>query len=439
MLRMIAACVALICHAAAQTTLVKATRVLDVSAGQYLQNQGILIEGGFFKQIAPFETARAAEPNALLIDLGDLTVLPGLIDCHTHLLVAMAEKMNGADALILSIAKMTPAKRALLGAQMAKEDLKSGFTIVRNVGHSGVDGDVALRDAINNRWVPGPRILASARKIAPHGGQAIPVQDGVLDSILKVDFLTASNPEEGRRAVLDDLRAGADLIKVVADEGRRILNLDTMRAIVEEAHKVDVKVAAHATSSLGIQVSIDAGVDSIEHADSATGQQFQAMRTKRIFLVPTLWPKELTVHWPGLAAVDAPPRLKNIDGEEYLKQYMADQRAKMDRARKAGIRIAFGSDEWFERDGISRGQATLKLLAAMEQFGISPADALRAATIDAADLLGVKDYAGSIEPKKFADIVAVDGDPLRHLGDIEKVRFVMKGGRIVRDETHRRI
>jgi imidazolonepropionase-like amidohydrolase len=163
MLRILAAFLALALHAHAQITLVKASRLLDVSAGRYLQNQGIVIEGGFFKQIAPYETVRAALSNASLIDLGNLTVIPGLIDCHTHLLVAAPEKMNGADALILTIAKMTPAKRVLLGAQMAKEGLEFGFTIVRNVGHLGIDGDVALRDAINNRWVPGPRILASAR------------------------------------------------------------------------------------------------------------------------------------------------------------------------------------------------------------------------------------------------------------------------------------
>lgn len=437
MLRIPLVLIALVLPAIAQTTLVKAARVLEVSGGRYLQNQGIVIEGGVIKQIASYEAARAAAPNALLIDLGNLTVIPGLIDCHAHLLIAVPEKMNGADGLILTIAKMTPAKRALLGAHMAKEDLESGFTIVRNVGHSGIDGDAALRDAVDNRWVPGPRIIASGRKIVPHGGQAVLVQEGVLDSILKEEYLTTSNPDEGRRAVLDDLRVGANLIKVVADDGRRTLNLETMKAIVEEAHKANVKVAAHATSQIGIQVSIDAGVDSIEHGDSAVERQFQAMHAKGIFLVPTLSTKELTPHWPVLTAVDASPRLKNIDGEAYLNQYVLAERAKMDGARKAGVRIAFGSDEWFERAGTSRGQATLRLLAAMEQFGMSPAEALRAATIDGADLLGIKDYAGSIEPKKFADIVGIEGDPLQRLGDIVKVKFVMKGGHIVRDETHR--
>jgi len=300
-------------HALSQTTLVKAGRLLDTADGSYRTNQGILIDGGIIQQVGPYDAVRTAAPkSAALIDLGGLTVLPGLIDCHAHLLTALPDKMNGADGLILTIAKLTPSKRALLGAQMAKEDLEAGFTIVRNVGHSGIDGDVALRDAINNRWVPGPRILATARKIAPHGGQALPVEPAVLDALLKQEYLTASNPDEGRRAVLENMRVGVDWIKVVVDEWRT-LTLDTLKAVVEEAHRSGLKVAAHATSKLGIQVAIDSGVDSIEHGDDATEQQFQEMRAKGNYLVPTLWPAELAVRWPGLVAVDAPRRLVNMD------------------------------------------------------------------------------------------------------------------------------
>jgi imidazolonepropionase-like amidohydrolase len=223
-------------------------------AGRYLTGQGILIRDGIIRQVGRYDALRSAAPrDAAELDLSGLTILPGLIDCHTHLLIAAPEKMNGADALILTITKLSPMKRALLGAQLAKEDLESGFTIVRNVGHSGIDGDVALREAIDNRWVPGPRILASARKIAPEGGQEIPVQGAVLELILKEEFLTASNPDEGRRAVLDDLRVGANWIKAVADEGPRTINLETMKAIVEEAHRSGVRVAVHASSQRGLE------------------------------------------------------------------------------------------------------------------------------------------------------------------------------------------
>lgn len=418
----------------AQTTLVKAGRLVDVPAVAYRSNQGILIENGFIKQVGAFEQVRGAAPaGTALIDLGNLTVLPGLIDCHTHLLAAMPEKLNGADALILTIAKYSPAKRALLGAEMAKEDLESGFTIVRNLGHSGIDGDVALRDAINNRWIPGPRIIASGRKLAPPGGQAMWVQSALLDAFLKQEYLIVSNPDEGRRAVLDNMHTGVDVIKVVVDEWRT-LDLPTMKAIVEEAHRSGIQVAAHATSKQAIQVAIDSGVDSIEHADGATGEQFQAMRAKGIYLVPTLWPKDLFVLWPDLITVN-PPRRAPIDKEAAMNDSMKEQRAKLDLARRVGVKIVFGSDEWNERAGKTRGETTLHLLAALESFGMPPADALRAATITAAEMLRVKDHAGSIEPQKFGDLVAVDGDPLEHLSAVEHVKFVMKGGRVVRDDT----
>jgi imidazolonepropionase-like amidohydrolase len=437
MIRLTIALLVFASHVAAQTALVKAGRLLDTAAGSYRTNQGILIDSGIIQKVGPYDEVRAVAPQtATPIDLSGVTVLPGLIDCHAHLLTALPDKMNGADGLILTIAKLTPAKRALLGAQMAKEDLESGFTIVRNVGHSGIDGDVALRDAINNRWVPGPRILASARKIAPHGGQALPVQSAVLETLLNQEYLTAINPDEGRRAVLENMRVGVDWIKVVVDEWRT-LNLDTLKAIVDEAHRSGLKVAAHATSKLGIQAAIDSGVDSIEHGDDATERQFQEMRAKGIYFVPTLWPADLAVRWPGLVAVDAPRRLINMDAEADRKQYKAEQQAKVDVARKVGVKIVFGSDELYERIGKTRGQATLHLLAALETFGIPPAEALRSATLDAAELLGIKTVAGSIEPKKFGDLVAVDGDPLEHLAALEKVKFVMKGGRVVRDDIHR--
>ena len=417
----------------AQTILVKTTRLLDVKAGRYLTGQGVLITDGIIRQVGPFDSVRAGAAGATVLDLSGLTVLPGLIDCHTHLLIAAPEKMNGADALILTIAKMSPSKRALLGAHLANEVLNAGFTIARNVGHSGIDGDVALRDAIDNRWVPGPRIQAAGRKIAPEGGQAIPVQAALLDSILKEEFLTATSPEEGRKAVLDNLRVGVNLIKAVADEGARTINQETMRAIVDEAHKAGVRVAAHASSHSGIQIAVDAGVDSIEHADFATEDQFQAMRVKGICLVPTLWPSEITPHWPALVSVDAPPRLKTIDGNTYLKRYSEIQRAKIDLARKVGVKFAFGSDEWFERESQTRGQATLQVLTALAAFGFSPAEALRSATLDAAELLNLQNLAGSIEPNKFGDLIGIEGDPLQQLSDIQNVKFVMKGGRIVRD------
>ena len=412
--------------------LIKAGRMLDVRAGTYRTNQGIWIEGGRIRQVGAFDEVRAAAPkDVALVDLGQKAVLPGLIDVHTHLLDAMDPGDAPADSLILTLTKESPTKRALLGAAMAREILDGGFTAVRNVGHSGVDGDVSLRDAIRSGWLPGPRVVAAARKIAPYGGQVLPVQSGVLQSLVDLEFLTATNPAEGRRAVLENVRVGADVIKVVADDGGRVIDEETMKAIVEEAHRADRRVAVHATTRPGVQSAIAAGVDSIEHGDDATDEQFQTMRTKAIVLDPTLWPREM---------LPIPRSMANLPNLESIAAgWVSEERAKLDRARKAGVKIVFGSDMWFGYPQRTRGQATRLVLESLQtSFGMTAADGLRAATVGAAELLNSPGVTGTIEAKAFADLIAVDGDPLTTLTDLEKIVFVMKGGAVIRDDARAR-
>jgi imidazolonepropionase-like amidohydrolase len=418
-------------EAAPSPTLVRAGRLLDVRAGVYRNDQGVWIDGGRIRQVGDFGVVAAAAPKDIsVIDLGRLTLMPGLIDCHAHLLAAMDPGEEAPESLVLTLAKDSPAKRALLGVMTARELLDAGFTTVRNVGHSGVDGDVALRDAIRRNWIPGPRIAAAARKIAPYGGQALPVQDAVARTLIDQDFLTATNPEEGRRAVLEDLRVGADLIKVVADDWPRVIDEDTLAAIVGEAHRVSIKVAAHATTRVGIQAAIAAGVDSIEHGDEATDAQFQAMHDKHIVLVPTVWPRDLL---PISRALNARPDIDAIkDG------YVAGERSKMDRARQAGVTIAFGSDMWFGYSDKTRGRATLLVLEGMQSFGVPAIDAVRAATVTAAGLIGIDRVAGVVQAGAYADLIAVDGDPLADIRALENVRFVMKGGGVVRNAVSAR-
>ena len=412
---------------AAKPMLIRASRLLDVRAGVYRSAQGLWIEDGRIRQVGAFDVVRAAAPKDIVVlDLGRAVAMPGLIDCHTHLLDAMDPAGSSTDDLILTLARESPAKRALRGAAMAREILEAGFTSVRNVGHSGIDGDVALRDAIRSGWLPGPRIVAAARKIAPHGGQALPVQSGVMQTLVDQEFLTAVTPADGRRAVLENLRVGADVIKVVADDPPRTIDEDTMKAIVDEAHRARVRVAVHAETRAGIQAAILAGADSIEHADAATGEQFQAMREKGIVLVPTLWPREI-LPVPRSMAV-----LPDIEAQK--DQWIAGERAKLDRARKAGVTIAFGSDNWFHDSAKTRGELTRLVLEALETFGMTPADVLRSATVTAADLLNLSGVSGTLEEGKAADLIAVDGDPLASVRDLAKVTFVMKGGSVIRDD-----
>ena len=405
--------------------LVKAARLLDVRAGAYRADQGLWIEAGRIKQVGAFDGVRAAAPRDItVIDLGSAVAMPGLIDVHAHLLAAMDPAIAASDNLVQTLTTQSAARRALTGASMARQMVEAGFTTVRNVGHSGPDGDVALRDAIAGGLVPGPRILAAARKLSPIGGQALPVQ-GLAQSIVDVDFLPVGNPEEGRRAVLQNLRAGADVIKVVVDDWPRVIADDTLKAAVDEAHRVGVRVAAHATTRVGIQTAIDAGVDSLEHGDEATDQQFAAMKAKRIVFVPTIWPRELLPIPRQLAA--------RPDIDKLVDAFMAGQRAKVERAMKAGVTIAFGSDNWFGFADRSRGDTTRAVLMAMPAFGVPVADALRAATINAAELLKIGDSTGTLEAGKYADLIAVAGDPLASVGALGTVTLVMKAGAIVRD------
>ena len=413
-------------QAAAPPVLIKAGRLLDVRAGAYRASQGIWIEAGRIRQVGAFDEVRAAAPaNIAVLDLGGAAVLPGLIDAHAHLLAAMDPASPPGDNLILTLTKDSPARRALRGAAMAREIVEGGFTTVRNVGHSGVDGDVALRDAIRSGYLPGPRIVAAARKVAPFGGQVLPAQSSVVQSLIDLDFLTASTPAEGRRAVQENVRVGADVIKVVADDNGRAIDDETMRAIADEAHKAGRRVAVHATSKAGVQAAVAAGVDSIEHGDEATDEQFLAMRGRGIAFDPTIWPREILPIPRTMAS------LPNLDA--LAAAWVDGERAKLERARRAGVKIVFGSDMWFAYPERTRGQTTRFVLEALQvSFGMPPADVLRSATVHAAELLAAPGVTGAIEANAFGDLIAVDGDPLQDIRALESVRFVMKGGTVIK-------
>jgi imidazolonepropionase-like amidohydrolase len=414
-----------------KTTLIKAGRVLDVKAGVYLPNQGVLVAGDRIKDVGAFDSVKARAPqDAMIVDLGQATLLPGLIDSHSHLLCSMEGRwFPGGEAIVMAIARLGPAKRALIGAANARDMLEAGFTAVRNVGHSGVNGDAALRDAINEGLVPGPRVQAACRKLTPVGGQVVELRSENAAAIIAEEFLTIGNVEEARRAVRQALADGADVIKVVVDDNNRILNSDETRAIVEEAHRVKIKVAAHATTQAGVQAAIDGGVDSIEHAYDATEEQFKAMRDKGIFLGLTLSTAQ------ALRDIYLKPgHFEAAQFEGMVKAYIDLSKARLQRALKAGVKIAAGSDMWMRYPGKKRGEATMVMFEAIVDAGLSQIEAIRAGTINAAELLGWQDRVGSVEAGKFADLIAVAGDPLKDVGELKRVKFVMKGGEVVKNE-----
>jgi imidazolonepropionase-like amidohydrolase len=429
---MLAAGVLLLLAAQSQAaTVVRAARILDVRAGKVLTGQAVLVVGERIQEVGPAVAVEAHAPqDATRIDLGGATLLPGLIDCHAHLLSMVHGRMSNQENMLVQVAGMSPAARALLGASNARETLEAGITTVRNVGHSGIDGDAALRDAIERGWVSGPRILAATRKLTPPGGQAIALNPAVADAIIKEEFLPVSGPDEARRAVRQALADGADVIKVVVDDGPRVLATDEMKAIVDEAHRARRRVAAHATSAAGIDAAAQAGVDSIEHATEASDASLATMARKGIFLGATDWSKQMVEDVFVKPVVYTPQEIAGLEAQ--IDAWMAQTKDRMERARRAGVRVVMASDMWGEYPGKTRGQAAVEVLRGLQDEGVPPLDVVRAATVNAAELLGWSDRIGAIEAGKLADLLAVEGDPLQDVAALRRPVFVMKGGVVVR-------
>ena len=421
-------------------TLVKAGHLIDPRTGNGLSPAAVLIESGKIKELGPPARLEASLPaGSKTIDLGNATLLPGLIDSHTHLLLnviqpAEAEinnRFNGrfAPGLLLAIVESAN-KRVLLGAQLAREDLQSGFTTVRNVGHSGIDGDTALRDAINAGRVPGPRILAAGRKITSSGSYVQSLNPALAESIVQQEFLQINNPDQARQAVRANLFYNVDLIKVAIDDD---LSAPEMTTIVEEAHRQHLKVAVHVFTAPNIQIAIEAGVDSIEHGNGVTDEQLKTMRNKGIFFdfTPTFYRGRITKALESTIVMSPAFRSELTDSDEKSRQRYNNL---VQRVLKSGVKFAAGSDMCWFVPGKTRGQASASVFPSLHDAGIGSLDVIRAITCNAAEMLGWQDRIGAVEPGKFADLVGVTGDPIADITELERVRFVMKNGEVVRND-----
>lgn len=413
---------------------VRAARMIDVKTGGVISNAVILIEEGRVKQAG---AGLAIPAGAEVVDLGDMTVLPGLIDCHTHLLQNYNGALGGDDPnMILTVTQLGNVKRALLGVKMGQEALEAGITVVRDLGNSGLNGDVALRDAIRSGWVTGPRVFASTRALSAAGGQFGGVSSET-QKIIEQEYVVISNVEEARRAVRQAFYDGADLIKVIVNTGPRVVSLEEMKAIVEEAHRVNRKVSAHAIGNVATRIAAEAGVDSIEHAYTVPDDVLKMMAQKKIYLVPTDGPLETYVDIFVKPGNPSPEQLKQAT--EGIRNFINGSRDRLRRAVKLGVPIAAGSDMYYQMPGKTRGTASLMMFRAYSEAGMTPLEIILSATVNAADLLaGDRALFGSLEAGKFADIIAVEGDPLKDITVLERVRFVMKGGRIIKNETVKR-
>ncbi|MGB9196472.1 MAG: amidohydrolase family protein, partial [Terriglobales bacterium] len=401
---------------AAKTVVVRAGHLLDVKSGKTLNNQVIVIQGG---KIVSVGEAAQTPAGAEVIDLPNATVLPGLIDAHTHLTFTTN---FGYSRLGISIPR-----EALNGARNARVTLEAGLTTVRNVGADGYT-DVALRDAINAGDVPGPRMLVSGPPLSITGGHGdnnlLPFEyhasgDGVADGVDGV-----------RHMVRQNIKYGADLIKVMASGGvlsrgdnpqASQYTQEEMRAIVEEAHRLGRKVAAHAHGAQAILWASRAGVDSIEHGSYIDDAGIAEMKKNGTYLVPTLYLGDWFLE--NAEKIGTPPDLI-----AKAREVIPAARKNVQRAFAAGVKVGFGTDAAVYPHGLNAHE-----FAVYVKLGMTPLAAIQTATVNDADLLGWSDKVGTLAPGKFADLIAVDGDPLADVTTLERVKFVMKGGEVVKN------
>jgi imidazolonepropionase-like amidohydrolase len=397
---------------APQRILVRAGHLLDVKTGKLSDAQTIVVVGDTIQAIAPTASV-AAQPGDNVVDLGGLTVLPGLIDVHTHL--TGSPDFDPYHELII-----TDAREAITGVANARTTLLAGITTVRNVGAGGYT-DVDLRDAIDAGQVPGPHMQVSGPALGITGGHCddnlLPFSyhqegDGVADGIAAV-----------QKKVRQNIKYGANLIKICATGGvlskgddpqASQYTLEEMQAIVADAHRLGRKVAAHAHGAQGILWATEAGVDSIEHGSYINDEAIAEMKKRGTYLVPTVYLEDWMVQSGHL-----PP---------FYHQKMVDvsavAKSNIKHAIQAGVKIAMGTDAAVYPHGLNAHELDVYV----NQLGMAPLAALQTATINAADLMGWTAKTGTLEPGKWADVIAVDRNPIDDIRVLQDVKFVMKAG-----------
>ena len=405
----------------AKTIVIRAGSLIDGTGAQPKRNQIIVIRGNRIVSVGDAGSFQAP-PDAQTIDLSSATVLPGLIDTHTHIFLQGEDPAEGGyDAQLLKYPASFRAARATVSARRALEE---GFTTLRDLETEGAGyGDVGIKEAIEGGYIPGPRMFVATRAISTTGGY--PLEGYAPEITVPKGAQLIDGPVEARKAAREQLDNGADWIKVymthrswVDDKGNLVsqptLTVEELKAIVDEAHGWRKRVACHAYNGIGLQRALDGGCDSIEHGLDLTDAQVAQMLKQGTWYVPTL----------AVYYYDWGP--ENTDAGRRDRKRAAVHGASFNKALKAGVKIAFGTD----MGGIPWTDPIAQEFAREVEFGMTPMQAIQTATLRAAELLEMQGKLGVIAPGAFADVIAVNQDPLRDVNALKSVTFVMKDGEV---------
>lgn len=406
---------------------IKAGFLYESKSNTLLKNKLIQIQGTKIISIGEFESL---PKNSDVIDLTKYTVLPGLIDAHTHVLFSQEANEDFAEHSIQSLTMESDALRALRAAKRAKSYLDEGITSIKDLGNSGLYLDVALRDAINEGTIDGPRIFASGPILAANGGQVY----GVLpkhQNIIDLEYRIITSPEDAKNAVREHVNQNVDLIKICADNipNNTYLTIDEIKSIVETAHSYNLKVTAHSVTNQSAWNAIEAGVDGIEHGFNLADSTLVKMAEKQIFLVPTENSKSYMYTYAKLANY-------NENELDWIDNYINRMKKRLDRAIEIGVPIVAGSDNYTDIK-VSSGKSSKDMYRYYFEAGMKPLDILQSSTYISAFQLGRENEIGHIKPKANADIIAVKGDIINDfISTLENVVFIMKDGNIYRNKNN---
>jgi imidazolonepropionase-like amidohydrolase len=423
------------CFSYAQTTAyqIKAGKLFDSESGTFQTNKVILVRGEKVDTVKNSQDLTAADQKtyATVIDLSAYTVMPGLIDAHTHLLYREVVH-PGDNPPAMDMAKMLTlegdAYRALYGAARAKAYLENGITAVQDLGNSGNFGDVALQRAINEGLVMGPRMRCSGPGLSTEGGQ-FPGLIYKHRDMANDEYRIVTGVEDARQAVRENITQGADVIKIYANNtpNKTMLSIEEIRAIVTEAHRYGVRVTAHATNNTSVWNAVKGGVDGIEHGYRLDDTTLQLMAKQNVVMVPTFSDSTVMADFVQLHNLGNAEEIKRTP--EITASYNQYKTSMLQRMREKGVTIVAGSDDYVATT-LPMGETSKRSLIGYVEAGMSIKETLRSATIHAAAHLRWKDKIGVIKKGAFADIVAFDGDLDTNINALLKTHFVMKGGKV---------